>query len=109
MQVFEFYYFKYLINCLFKIAGTLLIQPVEWHMKKVEEEVDEKQQLLLTKHNAIVIRRNSNTNGEVNRRVTEPGLTSVYKNEWDGKVSKSHVDLNVTNKTEKEANGVNGT
>ncbi|CAH0766859.1 unnamed protein product [Diatraea saccharalis] len=62
------------------IAGTLLIQPVEWHMKKVEEEieVDETAQLLEDKHKDIVIRKNSNTRNEVTnvlgRRATEPNI-----------------------------------
>ncbi|XP_013135003.1 PREDICTED: monocarboxylate transporter 12-B-like [Papilio polytes] len=48
------------------IGGTLLIQPVAWHMKKVEEEVviDEKIQLLEDKHKNIVIDKDHKVNGE---------------------------------------------
>ncbi|KPJ16672.1 Monocarboxylate transporter 12-B [Papilio machaon] len=48
------------------IGGTLLIQPVAWHMKKVEEEViiDEKIHLLEEKHKNIVIDKDHKVNGE---------------------------------------------
>ncbi|KPI94791.1 Monocarboxylate transporter 12-B [Papilio xuthus] len=48
------------------IGGTLLIQPVAWHMKKVEEEViiDEKINLLEEKHKNIVIDKDHKINGE---------------------------------------------
>ncbi|XP_059050778.1 monocarboxylate transporter 9-like [Achroia grisella] len=67
------------------IAGCLLIHPVEWHMKKVEEEVvvDERLQLLEDKHKNIVIKRDSkilaelNANGE--RRPTDPNLNENLK------------------------------
>ncbi|CAG4979157.1 unnamed protein product [Parnassius apollo] len=49
------------------IGGTLLIQPVERHMKKVEEDViiDDKVHLLEEKHKNIVIDKNLTINGEL--------------------------------------------
>ncbi|KAL0851274.1 hypothetical protein ABMA28_007109 [Loxostege sticticalis] len=89
------------------IAGTLLIQPVEWHMKKVEVEVevDEKLQLLENKHKDIVIRKDSITNGELTnkmgRRATEPSIVGTVKNGHEnglnGHKSESHKDVTYNN------------
>ncbi|XP_049880065.1 monocarboxylate transporter 9-like [Pectinophora gossypiella] len=94
------------------IAGTLLIQPVEWHMKKVEEEVpvDETLHLLENKHKDIVIRKNSyvNSNGTYKgtRRATEPNVIEKNGKEWADKKSLSLSKLST--KAIKAENGVNG-
>ncbi|XP_028156210.1 monocarboxylate transporter 9-like [Ostrinia furnacalis] len=90
------------------IAGTLLIQPVEWHMKKVEVEVevDEKLQLLENKHKDIVIRKNSVANGveltkKLDRRATEPavvGAKNGNENGSNGQRSESHKDITFNGK-----------
>lgn len=93
----------------------MLIQPVTWHLKKVEEEVpvDEKVQLLPeNKHQNIVIRKNSIANElqkpTNHRRATEPELTNGEKrNGFDGKISQSHNELSVSNK-KAETKRVNG-
>ncbi|CAK1544648.1 unnamed protein product [Leptosia nina] len=57
------------------ICGTLLIQPVEWHMKEVEEEVivDEKVQLL--EYN----KKTDDVTYKSTRRVTNPSLLNEDK------------------------------
>jgi hypothetical protein len=92
-----------------QIAGTLLIEPVERHMKKVEVEVEEneKLQLLNDKHRDIVIRKDSNTLREVKkeltRRATEPNVANQNGNE-NNKSNKSESHHNIYSST----NGNNG-
>lgn len=66
------------VGNLFQIGGTLLIQPIEWHLKKVEEEVIIDENIhLLQKHKDIVIRKDSMQKNEIYsglRRSTEPNL-----------------------------------
>ncbi|XP_038208323.1 monocarboxylate transporter 12-B-like isoform X2 [Zerene cesonia] len=89
------------------ICGTLLIQPVEWHMKKVEEEVviDEKISLLENNHNS---------NDEVykgNRRATVPTILHENGKETENshKIFQSHSELQVhqNGKTNGHMNGHN--
>ncbi|XP_045493980.1 monocarboxylate transporter 12-B-like [Colias croceus] len=64
------------------IAGTLLIQPVEWHMKRVEEEVviDEK------KLQKSLLENNCNTNDEVYKRTRRATIPSVLQENGKQKV-----------------------
>ncbi|XP_053616006.1 monocarboxylate transporter 12-B-like [Plodia interpunctella] len=97
------------------IGGVLLIQPVEWHMKTVEEEVivDEKLHLLEDEHKNIVIRRDSKMLAELNngRRATEPTLNGNDKENPSAVDKKSmqwqsHKELNGEKLTLSKANGV---
>ncbi|CAH0405451.1 unnamed protein product [Chilo suppressalis] len=80
------------------ICGTLLIQPVERHLKKieVEVEVDETVQLLKESHKDIVIRKNSNTRNEISnvlgRRATDPNFKQQNGSE-NGKISNSTINV----------------
>lgn len=83
------------------ICGCLLIHPVEWHMKKVEEEVtvEEKLQLLEEKHKNIVIRKDSKILSEIaangERRGTESSLNENVK------------ELNLVKTSVSDVNGTN--
>ncbi|CAG4965201.1 unnamed protein product [Colias eurytheme] len=89
------------------ICGTLLIQPVEWHMKKVEEEVvvDEKISLLENNH------ENNDEVYKGTRRATVP--TVLHENgkekENSHKISQSHTELQMhqNGKTNGHMNGHN--
>ncbi|KAJ2947794.1 hypothetical protein O0L34_g9577 [Tuta absoluta] len=78
------------------IAGVLLLQPVEWHMKKVEveEPVDEKSQLIHDKHKDIVIRKNSASNGDshknATRRTTDPAVAGQNGKSSERTVANGH-------------------
>lgn len=95
------------------ICGTLLMQPVEWHLKKVEEEViiEENVQLLENKHKDIVIKKDSKMINEINglntnRRATEPEVDRKEKEiEWSNKKFQSHDELN---NIKTSGSGVNG-
>ncbi|XP_023952491.2 monocarboxylate transporter 12 [Bicyclus anynana] len=84
------------------ICGTLLLQPVEWHMKKVEEEVevDEKMHLLEDSNKDAPKTKDHNANGNVTfkgtRRATEPTLCSEIGAESPKKsLSQSNKELQV--------------
>ncbi|KAG6461294.1 monocarboxylate transporter 9 isoform X2 [Manduca sexta] len=97
------------------ICGTMLIQPVEWHLKKIEEEVevDEKLYLLQDKHKDIVIRKNSQI-------LRDAGLKDIGRaTELELKGEDKAIELNENGKksrSEKElakmiasnSNGLNG-
>ncbi|KAF9421626.1 hypothetical protein HW555_002559 [Spodoptera exigua] len=76
------------------IAGTLLIQPVEWHLKQIEEEVvvDENLHLLQDK-----TRKTSQSNGDAQTRAN-----GNEKSNWGSK-----KELNGGKITKTETNGVN--
>ncbi|XP_072944570.1 uncharacterized protein [Epargyreus clarus] len=81
------------------IAGTMLIHPVERHMKKIEEEVviDETARLLEEKHKDIIIKKDySNGDGSQNgRRATLPTIANGNEKEKSlaNKMSQSHKEL----------------
>ncbi|XP_039759869.1 monocarboxylate transporter 2 isoform X2 [Pararge aegeria] len=84
------------------ICGTLLIQPVEWHMKKVEIEVeiDEKMYLLEENDKEAMKNKDYNANGNAKfkgtRRATEPILISEIGAEKPNKIlSQSNKELQV--------------
>ncbi|CAH2102657.1 unnamed protein product [Euphydryas editha] len=87
------------------ICGTMLIQPVEWHMKKVEEEVivDEKMQLL--EENSKGVNKNkeySNTINDINNKDRRSTVdSSRIKN-----ISKSNKELNKNPLSNDKINGV---
>ncbi|XP_041975560.1 monocarboxylate transporter 9-like [Aricia agestis] len=80
------------------IGGTMLLQPVEWHMKKVEEEVvvEEKVHLLQDSNN-VSEKNKANGNAEQNkngRRATEPSITVENGVDKSAKsVSQSYKEL----------------
>ncbi|XP_021187334.3 monocarboxylate transporter 2 [Helicoverpa armigera] len=84
------------------IAGTMLIQPVEWHMKKVEEEVaiDENLHLLQDKTKDGV-RKSSQSNGDAQNQAN-----GCEKSNWGSKTS--NKELNGGNVNKSDANGANG-
>nr|XP_021187334.2 monocarboxylate transporter 2 [Helicoverpa armigera]XP_049692275.1 monocarboxylate transporter 2 [Helicoverpa armigera] len=84
------------------IAGTMLIQPVEWHMKKVEEEVaiDENLHLLQDKPKDGV-RKSSQSNGDAQNQAN-----GSEKSNWGSKTS--NKELNGGNVNKSDANGANG-
>ncbi|KAM3967617.1 uncharacterized protein ACR2FA_011170 isoform 1-T2 [Aphomia sociella] len=96
------------------ICGCLLIQPVEWHMKKVEKEItmDEKLQLLEDKHKNIVIRKDSKILTELTanegRRATEPILNENVNetNNVKSRKAESHKDLSLEKTTLSNTNGI---
>lgn len=93
-----------------------MIQPVEWHMKEIEEEVvvDENLRLLENKHKDIVINKNSHTNGDDilkrGRRSTEPNITNGNKKSLALVSKKSHSskDLIAEKQTKAIENGASG-
>ncbi|XP_026731389.1 monocarboxylate transporter 12-B [Trichoplusia ni] len=85
------------------IAGTMLIQPVEWHLKKVEEEVvvDETLHLLQDRGS----RKTSQSNGEPQK------IELTNENEkanWGSKKTLSNKELNGGKINKSDANGLNG-
>ncbi|XP_050666265.1 monocarboxylate transporter 5-like isoform X1 [Leptidea sinapis] len=81
------------------ICGTMLIQPVEWHMKKIEEEVIIDEQARLLEDNVSSKNKDYTENGNLeyksNRRATEPNVISkngVEKNPTQ-RISQSDKDL----------------
>ncbi|KAG7294952.1 hypothetical protein JYU34_003743 [Plutella xylostella] len=92
------------------ICGTLLLQPIEWHMKKVEEDVvvDESMQLLQNRKNSVTSGNESGTvvYSNVQRRSTEPGLV-VDKNDNTKHVFWSQKHLNGKTCKNITANGNN--
>ncbi|XP_026319790.1 monocarboxylate transporter 9-like [Hyposmocoma kahamanoa] len=96
------------------IAGVLLIHPVEWHMKEIEEEVvvDENLQLLENKHKDIVINKISHTNGDATykrgRRSTEPSITNNKEKPQFTKKSHSFKDLIAEKQMKAVENGASG-
>ncbi|KAJ0182600.1 hypothetical protein K1T71_001969 [Dendrolimus kikuchii] len=96
------------------ICGTMLIQPVEWHMKRVETEIeiDEKVHLLPEKLKDIVINKDSKLIHDLrtNRRATEPELANGQEKsmDWNNKKSQSVKDLNITRMNKSHQNGLNG-
>lgn len=93
-----------------------MIQPVEWHMKEIEEEVvvDENLQLLENKHKDIVINKTSHTNGDDTykrgRRSTEPNITNDKENPLAlfNKKSHSFKDLIAEKQAKAMENGAGG-
>ncbi|XP_075971476.1 monocarboxylate transporter 12-like [Anticarsia gemmatalis] len=93
------------------IAGCMLIQPVERHMKKIEEEVtvDETLHLLQDKQKDVVVRKISQSNMDAqrnDRRLTEPDLTNG--NEKRREIALSNKELNGGKINKSDANGLNG-
>lgn len=78
----------------------MLIQPVEWHMKKVEEEVpvDENLHLLPEKSKDAVVRKTSQSNGDAQNG----------KENWGSKKTLSNNELNGGKINKSDANGLNG-
>lgn len=81
-----------------------MIQPVEWHLKKVEVEVevDEKMKLLKESNEDIIKNKDYNSNGNVTfkgtRRATEPILISeigAEKSTNNKTLSQSYKELQV--------------
>ncbi|XP_034834566.1 monocarboxylate transporter 5-like [Maniola hyperantus] len=97
------------------ICGTLLIQPVEWHMKQIEVEieVDEKMHLLEENNKDPIKNKDYNANGNVTfkntRRATEPSLISdiTEKPNNNKALSQSYKELQV-NTNGKSADLLNG-
>ncbi|XP_061708705.1 monocarboxylate transporter 9 [Cydia pomonella] len=92
------------------IGGTLLIQPVEWHMKKIEEDVilDEKLHLLQAQHKDIVLRKDSITKKEIYSglgRSTESSLGKEKQTDSDQKFSSNKELTNGVKSTENVLNG----
>ncbi|CAH0724771.1 unnamed protein product, partial [Brenthis ino] len=96
------------------ICGTILIQPVEWHMKEVEEEViiDEKMYLLKEKNDVVKNKEYNGVNDDAykdGRRVTESSVTPENggKKLSNEKTSQSHKELNQKLITNEKINGNN--
>lgn len=93
-----------------------MIQPVEWHMKEIEEEVvvDENLHLLDNKHKNIVINKNSHTNGDDTykrgRRSTEPNIANGNEKSKAlvNKKSQSFKDLITEKQVKAIENGAKG-
>lgn len=87
----------------------MLIQPVEWHMKKVEEEVivDEKMQLLEENKKGVNNNKEySSASKDINRKDQQATATpaagdgSIIKN-----ISQSHNELNKNTSLKDNING----
>lgn len=63
------------------IAGCMLLQPVEWHLKEVEEEVEVDENMYLLDDNKVIVRKNSETDGNLarGRKSIEPYLNNSEK------------------------------
>lgn len=81
----------------------MLIQPVEWHMKEVEEEVpvDENLHLLQEKPKDSIVRKISQSNGDAQNQANS-------KENWEGKKTLSNKELNGAKINKSDANGLNG-
>ena len=78
----------------------MLIQPVEWHMKEVEEEVpvDENLHLLQEKSKDPIVRKISQSNGDAQNQANG-------KENWGSKKTLSNKELNGGKINKSDANG----
>lgn len=85
----------------------MLIQPVEWHLKTVEEEVvvDETLHLLQDKHKEALARKTSQSNGGTQKPELANGNE---KASWGSKKTLSNKELNGGKINKSDANGLNG-
>ncbi|KAJ8736438.1 hypothetical protein PYW08_007094 [Mythimna loreyi] len=82
------------------IAGTMLIQPVEWHMKKVEEDVPVDENLHLLQEKPKDLRNTSQSNGDTQNQNAKENNGS--------KKTLSNKELNGGKVNKSDANGLNG-
>ncbi|XP_050348008.1 monocarboxylate transporter 12-B-like isoform X2 [Nymphalis io] len=89
------------------ICGTMLIQPVEWHMKKVEEEVviDEKMHLLEENNKDINKNKEYNGNTDVNQKGQVTVLAVASENGVDKNISQSPKETNKNGVSKEKLNG----